>query len=385
MVDATPASRNFNYYDWDPEFFKNNSVVEYLWIDGSGKNIRGKTRVIVGKVVQSVEDLEWWTYDGSSTGQAVTNDSEIWVKPVFLCKDPFRKYGWLALCEGYLSDKTTPAVGNFRQVADKVMKESAASDPWFGIEQEYFLFVRQGTSHRWPLGWPEGGFPFPQGQYYCSAGDSNAFGRTIAEAHLRLCISAGIKIAGLNAEVAPGQWEYQIGITRGIEAGDHMWIARYILIRLGEEFGLDVVFEPKPIRGDWNGSGCHTNYSTKETREEGGLKVILENHMTKLKEKHLEHVFVYGEGNKYRLTGTHETSSMDVFSYGTGNRACSVRIPVGTQADGKGYYEDRRPASNIDAYLVTAIIADTTLLNSKYCADIVKQYKDFRKRLRMEE
>jgi len=379
MSDQFKNLRNFNYISWDPEVAKNYTIAEYIWIDGTGKSLRSKTKVY-NKKIEKLEDLEWWTYDGSSTGQAVTKESEIWLKPVTFVPDPFRREnGILVLCEGFNMDKVTPTRGYFRYLADKIMKEAAHQKPWFGIEQEYFLFVRTGTTYSWPLGWPEGGFPYPQGRYYCSVGDFNCFGRAVSEAHIRSCLFAGLKIAGLNAEVAPSQWEYQIGITEGIEGGDHLWLSRYILLRIGEEMGVDVIFDPKPIQGDWNGSGCHTNYSTEDTRNEGGLDFIKNEYLPKMKEKHMESILVYGEGNKLRLTGSYETSDISTFSYGEGNRGSSIRIPVNTMKQKCGYYEDRRPASNIDPYLVTCMIVDTTVLDGKYCDEIVKAYKKFQK------
>lgn len=355
------------------------TLAEYIWVDGSGENIRGKTKVIQGKV-SSIQDLEWWTYDGSSTYQATTEESEIWLKPVFMCPDPFREgFGIIVLCEGYLQDRKTPAIGNFRYIADKVMQEAASEEPWFGVEQEYFLLNPDLNIVKRPLGWPEKGLPSPQGGYYCSAGAQNSFGREIAETHLRLCIKAGLRIAGINAEVAPGQWEFQCGIAKGIELGDHLWISRYILNRVGEIFGAEVNIQPKPINvKGWNGSGCHTNYSTKSTRSDGGWESI-EAQCKRLDVAHKDHIKVYGRDNHLRLSGKYETSSMDKFSWGVANRAASVRVPVGTEKDRKGYYEDRRPASNMDPYIVSAILVDTTVLEGKYRQEIVNSYTTYTK------
>merc|ERR1712050_232150 len=228
--------------------------------------------------------------------------------------------------------------------------------PWFGIEQEYTLFAEDG---RTPLGWPSGGYPGPQGPYYCSAGTDCAFGRSIMEAHYEACLYAGVQIAGINAEVMPGQWEYQIGPCQGTEIGDHMAVARYIMYRVTESHDVVVSFSPKPRDGDWNGAGCHTNFSIKEMRATGGYDVI-----TKVCEafgkKTKEHIAEYGEGNDKRLTGNHETCSITQFKFAVADRGASIRIPRTAEKDGKGYMEDRRPAANCDAYRVAARIMKTT-------------------------
>ncbi|CAN0276211.1 unnamed protein product, partial [Ectocarpus fasciculatus] len=218
--------------------------------------------------------------------------------------------------------------------------------PWFGIEQEYTLFEADGVT---PFGWPKSGYPGPQGPYYCSIGYENAFGRHIMEAHYKACLFAGVNISGTNGEVMPGQWEYQVGPCVGIASGDELWISRYLLQRVCEQFGVIVSLDPKPIPGDWNGAGCHTNYSTKPMREEGGYKDIIAA-IEKLGEKHDEHIAAYGEGNERRLTGKHETASMDKFSYGVANRGASIRIGRDVEKEQKGYFEDRRPSSNMDPY-----------------------------------
>jgi len=257
------------------------------------------------------------------------------------------------------------------------MNESASERPWFGLEQEYLLFQR-GPNGFWPLGWPDQKTPEPGSQFYTSVGSQTTFGRPIIEAHLRACLYAGLKISGTNAEVVPGQWEFQVGPAEMMEAGDHLWMARYIMKRVTEAFDCDVSFEPKPIKIDWNGSGCHMNYSTVSTRGKGGMKVIHE-HLKKLETSHLEHLKVYGEGNHLRLLGKYETSSMDKFTFGVGHRGASCRIPnMAVENDG-GYYEDRRPSSNIDPYLATAIITDTTVLNGKHRSEILNAYETFKK------
>ena len=213
-----------------------------------------------------------------------------------------------------------------------------------------------------PYGWPKNGYPRPQGPFYCSAGAENAYGRRVADAHYRACLYAGVKVSGTNAEVMPGQWEYQVGPCVGITSGDDMTMSRYIMHRVCEDFGVVCSFDPKPIAGDWNGAGCHTNFSTKEMREDGGFAKIIEA-VEKLGKKHLEHIAAYGEGNERRLTGAHETAPITKFSYGVAHRGASVRIPRQAKLEGKGYFEDRRPASNMDPYVVTAKIVKTCLLD----------------------
>lgn len=331
---------------------------EYVWIGGSGQDLRCKTRTLPNKKYQ-VKDLPEWNFDGSSTKQAPGDDSEVILYPAAIFKDPFRGgNNILVLCDCYQPDGTA-IPSNTRKDCARVMKEAEAHVPWFGIEQEYTLFHADNTT---PFGWPKGGFPGPQGPYYCGAGANSAFGRPAVEAHYRACLYSGINISGINAEVMPGQWEYQVGPCTGIESGDHLWMSRYILLRVCEDFGINVSWDPKPIPGDWNGAGCHTNYSTKKMREDGGMAEII-SAVEKLAVKHDVHIAAYGTGNERRLTGLHETASMDKFTYGVANRGASVRIPRTAEKEGKGYFEDRRPSSNMDPYVVTGRIVKTTILD----------------------
>jgi len=332
-------------------------LAEYIWIDGSGENVRSKTKTL-SAAPKDPSDLPIWNFDGSSTGQAPGTDSEVMLKPQAIFKDPFRGGdNILVMCDCY-TPQGQPIPSNTRADAEKIFNKVKKSKPWFGLEQEYTLF---SAGDNWPLGWPTGGFPGPQGPYYCGAGVDKIFGRELAEAHYKACLFAGINISGINAEVMPGQWEFQVGPCEGISAGDQLWVARYLMERIGEEFGVRVSFDPKPMEGDWNGAGCHTNFSTEEMRNDGGWEII-QKALTKLEATHMDHIAVYGKGNERRLTGKHETAPITQFSWGVANRGCSIRIPRSTEAEGKGYLEDRRPASNMDPYIVTSKLVETCCL-----------------------
>merc|ERR1719191_1019866 len=308
----------------------------------------------------SVSEMKIWNYDGSSTGQAPGHDSEVLIRPVRIFPDPFRGGdNILVLCEALLPGSLSPIPTNTRAAAKATFDKAPAEKPWFGIEQEYTLIKQDGIR---PLGFPDVGYPAPQGPYYCGAGFDSAMGRPVADAHYKACLFAGVKIAGINAEVMPGQWEYQIGPCEGIQSGDHMWMSRYLMLRICEMMEVNVTFDPKPASGDWNGAGCHTNFSTLPMRTApGGYDEIIKA-IEKLGKKHEEHIKVYGEGNERRLTGAHETAPITAFSYGVANRGASVRIPRDTEKDKCGYFEDRRPASNMDPYVVTSKIFDTACL-----------------------
>jgi glutamine synthetase len=281
-------------------------------------------------------------------GQAPGHDSDVYLKPVAMYPDPFRRGdNVLVLSECYNSDGT-PNKFNYRSDCNKLMEKHAAHDPWFGLEQEYTLFDALNR----PYGWPTGGFPGPQGPYYCGVGTGKVYARDIVEAHYKACLYSGIKISGINAEVMPSQWEFQVGPCQGIEMGDHLWMARYLLERIAEEFGVKISLHPKPLEGDWNGAGCHTNVSTVETRKPGTGMEAIEECIAKLERKHKEHILVYGADNDKRLTGRHETGHIDAFSSGVANRGASIRIPRQCAKDGYGYFEDRRPASNIGNFVL---------------------------------
>lgn len=325
--------------------------LEYLWLDGYTPvaNLRGKTQIKEYDSFPKLEELPMWGFDGSSTEQADGSNSDCLLKPVAVYPDADRKNGVLVMCEVLTADEK-PHPSNARAT---ILDDP---DAWFGFEQEYFLYQRGK-----PLGFPQEGFPDPQGKYYTGVGYSNVgdIAREIVEEHLDLCLEAGINHEGINAEVAKGQWEFQIFGKGSAKAADDVWVARYLLLRTCEKYAVDVEWHCKPIRGDWNGSGMHSNFSTKFLRETGG-KEYFEKLMAQFEKNMDEHIAAYGPDNHLRLTGLHETQSIDKFTWGLADRGASIRVPHAfMKNDYKGYLEDRRPNSQGDPYKIASRILKT--------------------------
>ena len=329
--------------------------LEYIWLDGYEPvaNLRGKTQIKEFENFPTLEELPMWGFDGSSTRQAEGRSSDCMLKPVAVFPDSTKTNGVLVMCEVMMPDGKTPHLSKSRAT---ILDDPGA---WFGFEQEYFLY-KDGV----PLGFPAGGgFPAPQGEYYTGVGYKNVgcIAREIVDTHLDLCLDAGINHEGINAEVAKGQWEFQIFGKGSKKAADQVWMARYLLLRLCEKYGVDVVWHCKPLGKDvdWNGSGMHSNFSTTHMREVGG-KEYFEALMAAFDKYKNEHIAVYGPDNHLRLTGLHETQSIDKFNYGIANRGASIRVPHSFVNNGyKGYLEDRRPNSQGDPYKIASRILQT--------------------------
>ena len=329
----------------------NKSKLEYIWLDGykPTQNMRSKTKV-VEDFSGKLEDCPMWSFDGSSTKQALGDSSDCLLKPIAIYPDPTRVNGYLVMTE-VLNADSTPHESNARATID-----DDDNDFWFGFEQEYFI-MNNNTQR--PLGFPMGGYPGPQGLYYCSVGGKNTHGRDFVEEHANLCIDAGLNFEGINQEVASGQWEYQLFAKGAKKAGDELWLSRYLLDRLTEQYGYYIEYHPKPIKGDWNGSGMHANFSNTILRNCGSQK-IYEEICEAFRPVVKEHIEVYGQYNNQRLTGLHETASINDFTFGVSDRGASIRIPISTVENGwKGWLEDRRPASNGNPYKIASRIIKT--------------------------
>ena len=343
-------------------------ILEYVWLDAN-QNPRSKTKILNHDSSSpfTLTNVPKWNYDGSSTEQATTKNSEIVLKPVKMVPDPFRdpkdyncESSHLVLCECFHPDGTTPIPTNTRARAREIFAmDSEHKDPMFGLEQEFFISRKTGVSLL-PVAFPTNqSVPEPQGDYYCGVGGSNIYGRDYIHDILQKSMSAGLHLTGMNAEVAPAQWEFQV-CSVGIEAADDLILLRYIANRVLEKSQLFMDIAAKPVTGDWNGSGCHINYSTSLMRNEGGFKHI-EQAIKNLEKAHAVHIQHYGSDNHLRLTGKHETSSINDFSYSVAGRHTSIRIPTDTREQKKGYFEDRRPSSSLDPYVSTALLHATSV------------------------
>jgi len=333
----------------------------YIWLDGyqPEPNIRSKVKVIDsprhvvnGQEIYgiTIDDCPEWSFDGSSTKQADGNFSDLILKPVRISNDPINSGlidSYLVLCEVMYPDGT-PHLTNIRSLIT-----SEDNDLWFGFEQEYTM-----TQNQKPLGFPINGYPEPQGKYYCGIGNGIIHQREFVDKHMEACINAGIEITGINAEVMSGQWEYQVFSKGKLRAADDLWLSRYLLLVMSESYGFDIEFHPKPVMGDWNGSGLHCNFSDKEMREDGN-KFYFDAIFSVFNGRHPQHIEQYGSSNELRLTGKHETQSIDKFTWGVSDRGASIRIPLQTANDWCGYLEDRRPASNADPYRIVKVISES--------------------------
>ena len=331
---------------------------EYIWIDGTKPTplLRSKTKVLPD-YAGAISDMpiDEWGFDGSSTEQATGESSDCILKPVFHCPDPIRGgKNVIVMCEVLLAATGEPHPTNTRAACEAAAKKYADAEMIYGIEQEYTMLRLDGT----PLGFPEGGYPAPQGPYYCGVGAGRVVGREIVERHTQACIDAGLRISGTNAAVMPGQWEFQIGPLSATAVSDHLTVGRWLLHRIAEDYDVVISFDAKPEKGDWNGAGAHTNFSTRAMRDNYEAIIAA---CEKLGTRVMEHVENYGHDIQSRLTGKHETAPWNKYSYGVSNRGASVRIPWQVARDKRGYAEDRRPNANCDPYLVTRLILETIL------------------------
>lgn len=337
--------------------------LEYIWLDGNNpQKLRSKTKIVTAKNEDKIK-LSNWGFDGSSTNQAETSKSEMVLIPVNKFKDPFRNNGFLVMCEVYNTDGT-PHSSNKRHQLSETLKNSDEVT-MYGFEQEYIIYDRSTNK---PLGWPLDGYPRPQGDYYCGVGGNNVSGRDFVDKHAELCLEAGLSFTGINAEVMLGQWEYQIGPVKALDGSDQLWISRWILERLSEQYNYYIELHPKPYKGnDWNGSGMHVNFSTESMREDMDNKrqLVIEA-CERLGKSIKEHISVYGVDNDLRLTGANETCSINEFKYGIGDRTASIRIPFSINDDETpGYLEDRRPASNANPYEICDVMIKTICVSEE--------------------
>lgn len=358
--------------------------IEYVWLDGykPEPNLRSKVKILeYDKYRNSFLDgnFPMWNFDGSSTLQADTGNSDRLLKPVrhyIPHTFPLENSTVYVLCEVLNPDGTPHETNKRSQVTE------GYEDLWFGFEQEYF--IREEINGN-ILGHKRNILK-GQGEYYCGVGH-NVVGRPFVDEHLNMCLNYGIDITGINAEVALGQWEYQVFSKGKLKGGDDLWMTRYFLLKIAEKYGYHIELHPKPLtHGEWNGSGLHTNFSTEMMRNEGNEDYFMAL-FNAFESRHEDHIKAYGSQNHLRLTGEYETQSIDKFSWGVSDRGASIRVPQDTAKEWKGYVEDRRPGSNADPYKiireivksldVTKQIYETKIMMTKFVntEDLNGKYK----------
>lgn len=345
-----------------------NQYIEYVWLDNGngpeGKLIRSKT-----KIIRTEQPLQYffesfemaipkWNFDGSSTGQAETHNSELFLKPIARYLDPFRRQeqGIVVLCE--VLDESGPHTSNTRRkMIEAAEKYDYAKKTLFGYEQEYFILTENDE-----LFGKKKLEDVKQGPYYCGNG-ANVTGRTIMDQHTEHCLYMKLLLSGTNFEVMYSQSEYQLGPVPAISGADDLWISRWVLNRVCEQHNAKAVFHPKPFNSEkYNGSGMHVNFSTEEMKHPSSTqkKMAVENIVERLKKNHQKHINVYGSCNEMRLTGKNETCDINTFKSGFGDRTASIRIPKNALLDNANtYIEDRRPASNADPYEIVEALLTT--------------------------
>ena len=326
--------------------------LEYIWLDGykPTPNLRGKTQLKDFDAFPTLDQLPLWGFDGSSTMQAEGHSSDCVLKPVALYPDAARSNGVLVMCEVMMPTARRRIRPTCAPPFSTIPAPGSASSRSISFTK---TAVRSAS--------PPTGYPAPQGPYYTGVGYKNVgdIARKMVEEHLDLCLAAGINHEGINAEVAKGQWEFQIFGKGSKKAADEMWMARYLMLRLTETYGVDIEFHCKPLGDtDWNGSGMHCNFSTTYLREAGG-KEYFEALMKAFADHREEHIAVYGPDNQMRLTGKHETAAIGDFTYGVADRGASIRVPHSFVNNGyKGYLEDRRPNSQGDPYQIASRVPE---------------------------
>jgi len=359
-VDAVLVSEHFRTLPQPDKL-----TAEYIWPGTKRIDLRSKTRTLDIASVKSLKDLPEWEFDGSLTSQSYGNNADVVLRPIQYYPDPFRGgNNVLVLCECILPERRTPIPTNTRDLAGQVFSQIEQYETAFSIIQEYGLMVPEGTTPcGCPLGWPRVGFPKGAGQdQKYAVGINQRAGHRIAEAHFRACLYSGMQITNLHSGKYKGDWSFQLGSAGGMQVSDQLMVARWILLRVGEEFGVSVSFDPKPYKDSDHLRRATVQFSTVRMRDtaKGFSRIVRA--VEKLGRRHREHLAVYGMSNISRTTSAYENGPLSKFSYGIANVRASVNIPRKAKQMNAGYFEDRRPSSNMDPYVVTAKIARTIIL-----------------------